>query len=88
MDECHPRGDRTGNHDATGFEPPIARGDDRDEHPFVDPEPAEPLRNDDVDTFGQRDVGHVTVDYFDDLADPVRDGQLLRSAATAVRSTA
>ena len=77
MHERGPRGDRARNHDAAWFEPAVAGRDDGLEHTFVDPEPAEPLRDDHVDAFGQRDVGDVAVDDLDDLADPIRSRQLV-----------
>ena len=83
-----PRRDRVGDHDPARLEPAVAGGDDRREHPFVDPEPSEPLRDDHVDRFGQLDVDDVAVDHRDGVRDVVRGGQLLRQAAIGVRSTA
>ena len=75
-----PRRDRVGDHDPARLEPAVAGGDDRSEHPFVDPEPSEPLRDDHVDRFGQLDVDDVAVDHRDGVRDLVRGGQLLRQA--------
>ena len=77
----HQRGpghDQAGNHDPARLEPAITGDDDRNEHPLVDPEPAEPLRDDHIDTFRQLDVRDVAVDHPDDLRDPVRGGEFLR----------
>ena len=73
-----PRRDRAGDHDSARLEPAVTGGDDRSEHPFVDPEPSEPLRDDHIDTFRELDVRDVAVDHLDDVRDPVRGGQLLR----------
>ena len=73
-----PRRDRVGDHDPARLEPAIAGGDYRSEHPLVDPEPTEPLRDDHVDMSRELDVHDLAVDHVDDLRDPVRGGQLLR----------
>ena len=73
-----PRHDQAGNHDPARLEPAITGDDDRNEHSFVDPEPAEPLRDDHIDTFRQLDVGDVAMDHLDDLRDSVRGGKLPR----------
>ena len=78
VDECGPRRDQAGDHDSVRLEPAVTGGNDRNQHPFVDPEPSEPLGDDHIDTFRELDVGDVTVDHVDDLGDSVRRGQLLR----------
>ena len=78
MHQRGPRRDRAGDHDPARLEPAITGNDDRNEHPFVDPEPAEPLRDDHIDTFRRLEVHDVAVDHLDDLRDPVRGGKLLR----------
>src|SRR5664279_3307727 len=74
-----PRRDRAGNHGAARFEPAVPRGGDRTEHPLVDPEPAEPLRDDHIDTFRRFDLQDVALYHLDDLRNPVRGGQLPRT---------
>ena len=83
-----PRHDQAGDHDPARLEPAVTGGDDRNEHPFVDPEPAEPLRDDHIDLLRRLDVHDVAVDHPDDLRDPVRGGQLPRQDGGRVRSTA
>ena len=78
MHQRGPRRDQAGDHDPARLEPAVTGGDDRGEHPFVDPEPAEPLRDDHIDTFRRLEVCDVAVDHLDDLRDPVRGGKLLR----------
>ena len=73
-----PRRDRLRDHGAARLEPAVTGGDHRRQHPFVDPEPSEPLRDDHVDRLRKLHVQHVPVDHFDDLSEPVRGGKLLR----------
>ena len=69
---------QAGDHDPARLEPAVTRGDDRTEHPFVDPEPSEPLRDDHIDRSRQLDLHDITVQHPDDLRDPVRGAQPLR----------
>ena len=67
MHQRGPRHHQAGDHDPARLEPAITGDDDRNEHPFVDPEPTEPFRDDHIDTFRQLDVLDVAVDHLDDL---------------------
>ena len=72
-----PRRHRVGNHGSARFEPAVARGYDGNEHPLVDPEPAEPLRDDHIDTFRRLDLQDVALNDLDYVRNTVRGGQLL-----------
>ena len=69
---------QAGDHDSARLEPAVTGGDDRTEHPFVDPEPSEPLRDDHIDPSRQLDLHDIAVEHLDDLRGPVRGGQPLR----------
>ena len=89
VDQAGPRRDRAGDHGAARLEPTVTGCDDRSEHPFVDAEPSEPLRNDDVDLFGQVNVEEMTLDYLDNVCDPIRGGRTpAPRQRSSVRSTA